>query len=69
MELYSYTFLYYHDDGVCLFAYQAKRNEKPVVLLSSTHTNSSVGADECKKPLMILDYNQKKGGVDMFDKI
>ena len=52
---------------MCLVAYQAKRNKKPVVLLSSTHTNSLVTADECKKPLMILDYNQRKGGVDMFD--
>ena len=67
MELYSSTFLYNHDDGVCLVAYQSKRNKKPVVLLSSTHTNSSVTADECKKLLMILDYNQSKGGVDMFD--
>ena len=32
MELYSSTFLYNHDDGVCLVAYQAKRNKKPVVL-------------------------------------
>ena len=38
------------------------------MLLSSTHTNSSVTADECKKPLIILNYNQRKGGVDMFDK-
>ena len=67
MELYSSTFSYNHDDGVCLVAYRAKRNKKPVVLLSSTHTNSSVTADECKKPLMILDYNQRKGGFDMFD--
>ena len=50
-----------------LVGHQAKRNKKPVVLLSSTHTNSLVTADECKKPLMILDYNQRKGGVDMFD--
>ena len=35
--------------------------------MSSTHTNSSVTADECKKPLMILDYNQRKGDVDMFE--
>ena len=68
MELYSSTFLYNHDDGVCLVAYQAKRNKKPVVLLSSTHTNSLITADECKNQLMILDYNQRKGGVDMFDK-
>ena len=68
MELYSSTFLYNHDDGVCLVANQAKRSKKPVVLLSSTHTNSSVTADECKKPLMILDYNERKGGVNMFNK-
>ena len=68
MELYSSTFLYNYDDVACLVAYQTKRNKKPVVLLSSTHTNISVTADECKKPLMILDYNQRKGGVDMFDK-
>ena len=68
MELYSSMFLYNHDDSVCLVAYQAKRNKKPVVLLSSTNTNSLVTADECKKPLMILDYNQRKGGIDMFDK-
>ena len=68
MELYSSTFLYNHDDGVCLVAYQAKRNKKPVVPLSSTHTNSLVTADKCKKPLIILNYNQRKGGVDMFDK-
>ena len=67
MEFYSCTFLYNHDDGVCLVAYQTKRNKKPVVLLSSTHTNSSVTADECKKPFMILDYNQREGDVDMFD--
>ena len=60
-------FLYNHDDSVCLVAYQAKRNKKPVVLLSSTHTNSLVTADECKKPLMLLNYNQRKDGVDMFD--
>ena len=66
MELYSSTFLYNHDDGVYLVAYQAKRNKKPVVLLISTHTNSLVTADKCKKRLN-LDYNKRKGGVDMFD--
>ena len=60
-------FLYNHEDGVCLVAYQAKRNKKPVMLLSSAHTEKSVTTDERKKPLMILDYNQKKGGVDMCD--
>ena len=60
-------FLYSHEDGECLVAYQAKRNKKLVILLISTHTENSVTTDECKKPLMILDYNQRKGSVDMFD--
>ena len=37
------------------------------MLLSSTHIENSVTTDECKKPLRILDYSQKKGGVNMFD--
>ena len=48
MELYSYMFLYNHEDGVCLVAYQAKRNKKPVMLLSSTNTENSVITDEYK---------------------
>ena len=53
-------FLYNHEDAVCLHclvAYQAKRNKKSVMLLSSTHTENSVTTDECKKPFMILDYD------------
>ena len=59
-------FLNNHEDGVCLVAHQAKRNKKPVMLLNSTHIENSVVTDECKKTLMISDYNQRKGGVDMF---
>ena len=53
-------FLYKHEDGVCLAAYQAKRNKKPIMLLSSTYTENSVTTDECKKPFMTLDYDKKK---------
>ena len=67
IELFSSVFLYNHADSVCLVAYQAKRNKKLVMLLSSTHTENSVTTDECKKPLMILDYNQRKSGIDMSD--
>ena len=52
---------------MCLLAYQAKKNKKPIMLLSS-HIDSFVAVGECKKPLAILDYNQEKGGVDRFDK-
>ena len=66
-ELYSSQFVFNHSDGICLVAYQAKRNKQPVMLLSSTHTEPSVASDESKKPHLILDYNERKGGVDRFD--
>ena len=49
-ELYSSQFVFNHSDGICLVAYQAKRNKQPVMLLSSTHTEPSVASDESKKP-------------------
>ena len=49
--------------------YQSKRNEKPVILLSSSHNDPSVDSGESKKPRMILDYNASKGGVDTVDQI
>ena len=67
IELYLSMYLYNHEDSVCLIVYHAKRNKKPVMLLSSTRTEYSVTPDECKKLLMILDNNQRKGVVDMFD--
>ena len=39
----------------------------PIMLLCSTHIENSVTTDECKILLMISDYNQRKGGVDMID--
>ena len=51
-ELYSSRFVFNHTDGICLVAYQAKRNKNPVMLLSSTHTDQSVANDESKKPLL-----------------
>jgi len=66
-DLYSSRFIFNHDDGICLVAYQAKKNKGPVMLLSSSHGDTAVESDETKKPLMILEYNARKGGVDMFD--
>ena len=68
MELYSSKFLYNHDNGVYLIAYQVKKNKKPVILLSPTHTASLIIAEESKKPLTDLDYNQKKCELNRFDK-
>ena len=68
LELYNSEFVYSHQDGICLVAYQAKKNKLPVIMLSSSHFEGVVSTDEARKPEMILDYNKQKGGVDMFDK-
>ena len=51
MELYSSKFLYNHDNGVYLVAYQPKKNKKPVMLLSLTHT-ASLATDEDPNSLL-----------------
>jgi hypothetical protein len=66
LDLYESKFIFDHEHGICLVAYQAKRN-KNVLLLSSSHTDNRIAHDEMKKPLLIFDYNEKKGGVDTFD--
>ena len=68
-KLYRSKFIFNHGNRICLVAYQAKRNNNPVILLSSSHSDLSVDSGESKKPQMILDYNASKGGVDIFDKI
>ena len=66
-KLYRSKFIFNHGDGICLVTYQAKQNEKPVMLLSSSHSDPSVDSGESKKSRMILDYNASKGGVDPFN--
>ncbi|XP_061910058.1 uncharacterized protein LOC133654077 [Entelurus aequoreus] len=39
-----------------------------VVLLSTLHTDGDVSDREYRKPVIILDYNRNKGGVDNLDK-
>ena len=58
MELYNSKFFYNHQDGICLVAYQAKKNKLPVIMLSSSHFEGVVSTDEARKPKMILDYNK-----------
>ena len=67
MELYNSQFVYNHQDGISLVAYQAKKNKLPIIMLSSSHFEGVVSTDEARKPEMILDYNKQKGGIDMFD--
>ena len=66
MEIYSSKFLFNHVNGICLVAYQAKKNKNPAMLLSSCHADNLVAIYE-KKTVMILGYNKRKRGVDMFD--
>ena len=47
-KLYSSKFVFNHSDGICLVAYQAKRNKQPGKLLGSTHNEPSVANDETK---------------------
>ena len=42
------------------------KKKNPVMLLSSSHSDASVD-NEQKKTLIILDYNERKSGVDMFN--
>jgi hypothetical protein len=48
-------------------SYQAKQKKPPVILLSTLHGYSEVLDDEKKLPVMIHDYNQTKGGVDVIN--
>ena len=56
-----------HVNGQCLVAYQAKKNKNPVELLSSSRSDNLVAINKTKNPVMILDYNKRKGGVDISD--
>ena len=59
-ELYWSKFGFNHGDGICLVTYQAKRNENPLILLSSSHSDRSVDNSESKKLQMIMNYNASK---------
>ena len=48
MEIYSSKFLFNQVNGICLVAYQAKKNENPVMILSSCHADNLVAVNETK---------------------
>ena len=48
MEIYSSKFLFNRVNGICLVAYQAKKNKNPVMLLSSSHADVLVATNETK---------------------
>lgn len=58
--------LYGFTKDYTLLSHVAKKN-KAVILVSSSHHTESTD-DKTKKPTMIADYNNSKGGVDEIDK-
>lgn len=53
-------------NNISMCSYVPKKN-KSVVLLSTSHYNIEIEGPK-RKPIMILDYNKSKGGVDNMDK-
>ena len=47
-DMYWSKFVFNHGDGICLVAYQAKRNKNPVILFNSSHSDPSVDSSESK---------------------
>ncbi|XP_067253523.1 piggyBac transposable element-derived protein 4-like [Chanodichthys erythropterus] len=45
------------------------RKNKNVLLMSTFHRDAAISSEDHKKPQIILDYNQTKGGVDLLDKV
>lgn len=61
------TSMFLYKDDIVVTSYVAKKN-KVVILLSTLHDNDEVDPIT-QKPLMILDYNRFKGGVDTVDEM
>ncbi|XP_071747453.1 piggyBac transposable element-derived protein 4-like [Lepeophtheirus salmonis] len=51
-----------------LVSYLPKKN-KNVVLLSTLHRDGSISDRDDRKPIIIMDYNRNKGGVDNLDMV
>ena len=64
----SSVFLFHKDMTLvsCINA-TSKTKKKPVLVISSTHTDNKLTSTG--KPKMIHDYNMSKGGVDVFDQM
>ena len=64
-KLYSSWF--YFSNSHMIVSYQAKKNKKPIILLSSLHKCAETLDDDKELPCLIHDYNQSKYGVDVID--
>ncbi len=54
--------------NVALVSYVPKKN-KAVVMLSTYQTSNAVSAEEHRKPVMVLEYNKGKCGIDTLDQL
>ena len=54
--------------NVALVSYVPKKN-KAVVMMSTYQTSNAVSAEEHRKPVMVLEYNKGKCGVDTLDQL
>lgn len=61
-------FVFDNTNKISLCSYVPKRN-RFVMMMSSAHMMRSVSNESHKKPLMILDYNKQKAGVDVADQM
>lgn len=55
-------------DKATVVSYGPKKG-KNVLLMSTMHRDAVLITREDKKPQMVLDYNETKGGVDNLDKV
>uniref|UniRef100_A0A3B3RN32 PiggyBac transposable element-derived protein domain-containing protein n=1 Tax=Paramormyrops kingsleyae TaxID=1676925 RepID=A0A3B3RN32_9TELE len=55
-------------DTTTIVSYCPKKNQN-VILMSTFHKGTAVSSGSDKKPIIILDYNKNKGGVDNLDKL
>ena len=55
-------------DTTTAVSYCPKKRQN-VILMSTLHKDAAVSSGSDKKPIIILDYNKNKGGVDNLDKL
>ncbi|CAB4061010.1 unnamed protein product [Lepeophtheirus salmonis] len=65
-EVFSSKFAF--TPSTTLVSYLPKKN-KNVVLLSTLHRDGSISDRDDRKPIIIMDYNRNKGGVDNLDMV
>jgi hypothetical protein len=67
LDQFTSRFVFDHENAITMVTY-IPRKYRSVVLLSSSHFSAEIDdSQDRSKPMMILDYNKCKGGVDTLD--